>query len=206
METKVCKKCGIEKNICEFDKDTRNKSGIMSKCKVCRRDYHNEYNKKNIEKKRESYKKYYYQNRDKELLRIKKKHEKYSEKEKEYRKTNRHKISKREKDRYNTDLIFKLKTNIRNRLKLFLKTKKINKNNKTFEIVGATPEIIKEHIEQQFRDGMTWENYGFDGWHIDHIIPLSSAKSEEEVYNLCHYTNLQPLWANENYKKSNKII
>jgi len=83
---------------------------------------------------------------------------------------------------------------------------KIYKNNTTFEIVGGTPEIIKEHIEKQFRDGMTWDNYGFRGWHIDHIIPLSSANTEEEVYKLCHYTNLQPLWANENYKKSNKII
>jgi hypothetical protein len=206
METKICKKCGEEKNICEFDKDSRNKIGIMSKCKMCRRKYHKEYYLKNIEKKREGYKKYYYKNHDKELLRIKAKHKKYSEKEKEYRKNNRSKISKREKNRYNNDLIFKLKTNIRNRLKLFLKTKKINKNNETFDIVGATPEIVKEHIEKQFKDGMSWDNYGFYGWHIDHIIPLSTAKSEEEIYNLCHYTNLQPLWAEENYKKSDKIV
>jgi hypothetical protein len=51
---------------------------------------------------------------------------------------------------------------------------------------------------------MSWENR--DEWHIDHIIPLSSANSEEELYKLCHYTNLQPLWAEENIKKSNKII
>lgn len=206
METKVCKKCGIEKSVCEFDKKLGNRDKLSNKCKSCRRDYYNEYNKKNIEKKRKSYKEYYKLNRDKELLRSKNKHEKYSEQEKEYRKNNRDRISKREKERYHKDLIFKLKTNVRNRLKLFLKTKKIYKNNTTFEIVGGTPEIIKEHIEKQFRDGMTWDNYGFSGWHIDHIIPLSSANTEEEVYKLCHYTNLQPLWANENYKKSNKII
>lgn len=206
MDTKICKKCCIEKNICEFDKKLNNKDRLSNRCKSCRREYYNEYSKKNIEKKRKYYKVYYELNREKELLRSKNKHEKYSEQEKEYRKKNRDKISKREKERYHKDLVFKLKTNVRNRLKLFLKTKKIYKNNTTFEIVGATPEIIKEHIEKQFKDGMTWDNYGFSGWHIDHIIPLSSAKTEEEIYKLCHYTNLQPLWANENYKKSNKII
>lgn len=53
---------------------------------------------------------------------------------------------------------------------------------------------------------MNWDNRGLYGWHIDHIIPLSSAKTEEEVYKLCHYTNLQPLWAKENLSKGNKII
>jgi len=51
---------------------------------------------------------------------------------------------------------------------------------------------------------MSWENYG--DWHIDHIIPISSAKNNDEVYKLNHYTNFQPLWALDNMKKSNKII
>lgn len=140
------------------------------------------------------------------MIRINKKHEKNKEKEKQYRKDNRTKISEREKNRYHNDIIFKLRTNLRNRLKLFLKTKKINKNNSTIEFLGAEPDVIKNYLEKQFKDGMSWDNFGHDGWHIDHIIPLSSAKTEEEVYKLSHYTNLQPLWANENYKKSNKII
>jgi hypothetical protein len=61
-------------------------------------------------------------------------------------------------------------------------------------------------MEKQFKNEMTWENYGFYGWHIDHIIPLSSAKNEEELYKLCHYTNLQPLWAKENLSKGAKIL
>jgi len=52
---------------------------------------------------------------------------------------------------------------------------------------------------------MCWENYGLNGWHIDHIIPLISAKTEEEIYKLCHFTNLQPLWWYENLEKRNKI-
>ena len=51
---------------------------------------------------------------------------------------------------------------------------------------------------------MSWDNYG--KWHIDHIIPLSSAKTEQDILKLCHYTNLQPLWAKGNIIKSNKII
>ena len=84
----------------------------------------------------------------------------------------------------------------------------VNKNNnktyKTVDIVGCSPEFVKEHLEKQFIEGMTWENQG--KWHIDHIIPLSSAKTEEEVYKLCHYTNLQPLWAEDNLKKGSKIL
>jgi hypothetical protein len=93
---------------------------------------------------------------------------------------------------------------MRCRLVKYLTILNITKTNKTFEIVGCTPEFLKEHLEKQFTDGMTWENR--NKWHIDHIVPLSSAKTEDELYKLCHYTNLQPLWAEENMKKSNKII
>jgi hypothetical protein len=51
---------------------------------------------------------------------------------------------------------------------------------------------------------MNWSNRNL--WHIDHIIPLASAKTEEEMIKLCHYTNLQPLWAIENMSKGSKII
>ena len=80
----------------------------------------------------------------------------------------------------------------------------MKKNNKTFNMIGCSPEFLKEHLEKQFVDGMNWENRG--DWHIDHILPLSSAQNEDEIYKLCHYTNLQPLWAEDNIKKSNKIV
>mgnify|MGYP002132731409 FL=1 len=51
---------------------------------------------------------------------------------------------------------------------------------------------------------MTWDNYG--DWHIDHIIPLNSAQTEEDLYKLCHYSNLQPLWALDNLKKGSKYV
>lgn len=147
-----------------------------------RKDYMKTYNEKNADKVRENKRRYEQKNR--EFLR-------------EKRKKN---ISYREK----TDPVFYLKKIMRKRLYDFLKTNSITKNKKTFEAIGCSPEFLKEHLEKQFKDGMTWENKG--KWHIDHIIPLSSANTEEELYKLCHYSNLQPLWAEENLKKGNKIL
>ena len=70
--------------------------------------------------------------------------------------------------------------------------------------MGCSPEFLKEHLQSKFKDGMNWDNYG--SWHIDHIIPLSSAKTTEEFNTLCHYTNLQPLWASENLSKGKKMV
>jgi hypothetical protein len=78
--------------------------------------------------------------------------------------------------------------------------------NKTTEFLGCNVLELKNHLEFQFKEGMSWNNHGLFGWHIDHIKPLSSAKTEKELYILCHYTNLQPLWAKDNLSKGNKIL
>ena len=96
---------------------------------------------------------------------------------------------------------------MRNRVKLFLKSSNFHlRTNKTFNIVGCSPDELKKHLESQFVDNMSWENYGHKGWHIDHKIPLSSAKKYDDVIKLCHYSNLQPLWCKENYKKGKKVL
>jgi hypothetical protein len=76
-------------------------------------------------------------------------------------------------------------------------------NTLAHRILGADWVSVRAHIESQFVDGMSWENFG--QWHMDHIIPLSLAKTEEEVIKLHHYKNIQPLWGEENLKKSNNI-
>jgi hypothetical protein len=78
-----------------------------------------------------------------------------------------------------------------------------NKNGTTVKLLGISYEKAKQHLERQFTKGMTWDNYG--EWHIDHIYPLAKATTEEELIRLCHYTNLQPLWALDNLKKGANI-
>ena len=100
--------------------------------------------------------------------------------------------------------IERLKHNVRNRVRDYIKSNGIRKTNTTFEIVGCSPLKLKIHLEQKFTEGMSWNNQG--KWHIDHKIPLSSSNTEEELYKLCHFTNLQPMWASENIKKGSKIL
>ena len=102
--------------------------------------------------------------------------------------------------------IYKMSMNVRHRLNEFLNLKRLTKKNKTFEMVGCTPTELKTYLEKKFEPGMTWWNHSPKGWHIDHIIPLSNAKNYEDIVKLMHYKNLQPMWAKENIKKSNKII
>lgn len=135
-----------------------------------------------------------------------------NEKKKEYTKKNKRKILDRQnnyvKKRKKVDPIFKLTIALRNRIKNFMKCKGTSKmiSKSTTEIVGCSPTELREHIEKQFVDGMSWENHGPNGWHLDHIIPLISAETEEEMFKLNHYTNLQPLWSTDNLKKGKKIL
>ena len=76
------------------------------------------------------------------------------------------------------------------------------KNKTTEEILGCSIDFFRQYIQSLFKEGMSLENYG--EWHLDHIKPISLAKTEEEVIELCHYTNFQPLWAKENQIKSNR--
>lgn len=82
------------------------------------------------------------------------------------------------------------------------KRKGYTKRSRTYKILGKEWNDVKEYFESLFKEGMTWDNHGL--WEIDHIIPLSTAKSIDDVELLCHYTNLQPLWKKENRDKSNK--
>ncbi len=204
---KKCSTCGIERGLCNFHKWKLSPDGYKRICKECRKletkKYYNnnsekiktmvsEYRKNNPEKVKEIKQKIY--DRDKKrILQV----------NKIYRENNREKRNEYVRNRKMNDPIFKLKHTMNSRIKIFLKIKKISKHNKTFEIIGCSPEELKIHLEKQFTEGMSWDNIG--KWHIDHIFPLSSGKTEEDIIKLCHYTNLQPLWAIDNIKKGNKI-
>jgi len=204
METKVCSKCSVDKPLLKYNVCSRVKDGRKAECRECQRLGTKEYKFKNKEKIKEynskwnSENKSYYQEYRK-IWEVKN-YDKVLEKRKRFKEKNPSYINNYNKQRKKEDILFRLISDMRNSVNRYLKYR----SKKTFEIVGCTPEFLKEHLEKQFVDGMTWENRG--EWHIDHKIPLSSAKTEEELYKLCHYTNLQPLWAEENLKKGNKII
>jgi len=110
------------------------------------------------------------------------------------------------KRRRETDPFHKLQENLRRRLRASLDGRNWRKNSKFNEYIGCSKEELIKHIESKFTEGMTWEVFlTTDKIHIDHVTPLSSATCIEEAYKLSHYTNLQPLWALDNIKKSNKI-
>ena len=77
------------------------------------------------------------------------------------------------------------------------------KGTKTGDMLGCEWGFLKAHIEAQFTEGMSWGNRRL--WHIDHIIPLASAKDEATLVRLCHYSNLQPLWKKDNQSKGAKM-
>jgi len=143
--------------------------------------------------------------------------EKFAEKNKAYYEANKEKIVERvkayEKQRRAKDPLFRLKDNYRHScLKAFYSIDK-KKNNSSLKLLGLNDwQELAGHLSKQFYDHpetgeeMTFDNHGYYGWHIDHIIPLSTATTEEDIIKLCHYTNLQPLWAEENRTKSNKIL
>lgn len=128
-----------------------------------------------------------------------------SGKQREYSQSVKKRVNKRRKERYNEDSHFKLTVTIRNLMVMAFSKNGFKKNSKTNKLLGCDWETLKVHIENLFTEGMSWELMG-EHIHIDHIIPLSSAKTLEDVYKLCHYTNLQPLWAKYNLMKNGKIL
>lgn len=135
-------------------------------------------------------------NRDKRKAN-KEKHDKYLQYLKIYRQKNKLKRNQKEKERKLKDPAYKLACNARSKL-----LKIINRKQKSSsKIIGCNWDELKEHIEKQFRPGMSWLNHGSKGWHVDHIKQLCTAENLDELIALCHYSNLQPLWWYENLEK-----
>lgn len=108
------------------------------------------------------------------------------------------------KKRIKNDPICALKFLLRRRTLAVFSGKGYKKTSKTQQLLGCGYEYLMQHIESQFVEGMTWRNRGL--WHIDHIVPLASADTKEELMALCHYTNLQPLWAKDNLSKGARAV
>ena len=103
------------------------------------------------------------------------------------------------------DVNYNLRKNLRKRV--WEAVKNNQKSDRTMALLGCTIEELKKHLKTKFTFGMSWENYGFYGWHVDHIIPcIHFNLSDPEQQKKCfHYSNLQPLWALDNWRKRDKM-
>lgn len=143
--------------------------------------------------------------------------EKIKKRKKEWYRDNKEKRKKYDNERYNNDPIYRLIHSTRSRVRLALKSQNTSKNQQTLEYVNCSGAHLYYHIEQQFKDsGMNWDNSGKNyygnwyygrGWEIDHRRPCDSfdLNDEEQKYMCFHWTNLQPMWGQENNEKKHKF-
>jgi hypothetical protein len=196
---KICNRCNnyFPATTGFFNKNSKLNDGLHTICKQCIKIYNSNRYKNNKTKMLLQSKKWVKNNQNK----VKKNRRLWYEKNK---KEILQKALQYKKHRYKTDLSYKLLCSLRRRLHRTVDGK--SKNNSTIKLLGCSIEELKIHLEKQFTNGMSWKNYG--KWHIDHIKPCASFDlSLENEQKLCfHFTNLQPLWAKDNIKKSDKII
>ena len=166
--------------------------------------------------KKTSDKKYYESNKKKiseyysDWREDKKEHLK--EYQKKWREENRDKLRKTKRDYQqhlrDTDPIYKLISNFRTAIYTVLKESNVDKYGHYFDVLQYTPEELITHLELQFKDDMSWDNYGI--WHVDHMLPITSfdirEMGDEEFMKCWSLDNLQPMWGEENIRKSNKIL
>lgn len=156
-----------------------------------------EYYQKNKEHLDKVKKQYYKDNKEKVLIADKACKLLRKDELREYRRL-------RNQDRYKNDINFRIRKKLKARLYLAMKNNYIS--GIAVKNLSCTIGEFKIYLESKFQSGMNWENYGRGGWEIDHILPLSGfdLTKEDQIKIACHYTNLQPLWAGDNLKKSNK--
>lgn len=167
------------------------------------------YRARNREKIKASKREYYLKNRERIALKAKADYE--ANRGPALARAHAHKHNPENKKRRNAlekirkreDPLHNLRCGVRIRMCSILRKKGYGKASKSAEILGCSWEEFKNHIEKGFKEGMSWENRS--EWHVDHIIPLASANSEEALVELFHYTNTQPLWRMENLRKSAKM-
>ena len=202
---KICKICNATEDLIGFRKDRRICNDCLKKEKIQfyllnhkeTRQYQKEYKELNRDKINAQKREHYQLNSE----RIRKQNA-------EYAKNNRDKRNINKNNRKKVDVHFKLRITISERIRQALKNHLINKyknKEKTMEFLGCSIEELKTYLQNQFKEGMTWQNHG--EWHIDHIIPCAAfdLSKKEDCLKCFNYKNLQPLWAHENLSKSDKI-
>jgi hypothetical protein len=183
---KRCYRCNESKPLSEFNNCAAKVDGKDIWCRACVKGWHGTFYLDNQEKiLKDSYN--------------------YADRIREYRKANRGRRSARTKERRKTDLNFKLAGALRSRLWSAIKGGA--RTGSAVRDPGCSIVDLKIRLEGMFQPGMTWDNWGLYGWHIDHIVPLDSFDllDRTQFLKACHYTNLQPLWGTDNWAKNNKV-
>lgn len=227
--TKQCTKCGEVKKSSEFYRRSCEKDGLDPKCKLCKSAYVKKHRMGNAEyanRCNERAKKWREDNREKSLKRSREYHMENrdarnalsrkwkadnAERNKlitsRWRKDNHKKVIAYAREyqlaRRRDCPAFDMQRRIQIQLSNCMRSGGYTKKSRTQEILGCDWDFFKAHIERQFLKGMSWDNRS--EWHIDHIVPMASAKTEEDVIRLNHFTNLRPLWAKDNIAKGDRI-
>lgn len=187
----VCLGCGVDKNSTEFYARCR-------RCKTCvcaeRKGYYVK-NRASVLQRRHKYVAAgrHHAARNANI-------EKYRERERLYARSRQVQRNRYMRERRRKDLLFRKASRLRCDVNEILRTGNANVSRQRW--LGCDGQRLRQHLEQQFAPGMTWENYG--QWQVDHCKPLGLAANLDELLQLGHYTNLQPLWAQDNIIKGKK--
>jgi len=212
-DNKMCPKCSTIKHKSNFHNDNHSIIGLQLQCKNCQKEHATEISRKRPKVPEQN----------KRCCRCKQTkpvdifyNDKYTPDRlsrkckdcadtvnRQYRRNNKDIVREQKRNYIENNIQAKISHNLRTRVGKIIKNKTI----KTFEALGCSAEELIEHLESRFLPRMNWENYGPEGWHVDHIIPLSSFDLTDlmQFKKACHYTNLQPLWARDNLSKGSKI-
>lgn len=213
---KTCTKCGQCKQATEefFHKHKASKYGVNSKCRSCVNSYKRAHRVNNPDKyalfeaiRAEQTKIRRANNKEARSAKDKLNRKALSAYDKEYRAKNKESVAAYQKnylrERRKRDPVFAMAASIRRRIQKILVKRGCDKKSRSTLIIGCNWHEFKDHIERQFLRGMSWDNRNL--WHLDHIIPLASAKTADEVVALNHFTNIRPMWAKDNIRKSDAI-
>lgn len=202
---KTCIKCNTTKTLSGFGRSKRKLDGVSTICKECNNARSREYNIRKKENRKKISSIYYKNNKDI----INSNNKKWRTNNKKYFREyqNKYRTERRKKD-----IIYDLSIKVRKLISNSFSRSGYKKKSITYEILGCSFDEFKLHIESRFEYWMTWENRGLYndqlnyGWDIDHIIPISSVLTEEDIIKLNHYTNLQPLCSHINRDIKRAIV
>jgi len=213
MLSKVCSKCKVNKKLTSFSKHKNNKDGLSYICKECSNRRCRKWSKNNKLHLRKYKEEYHQKNKIKHNKQGKLWYDSHKNEMKEYRQNYKIQRNKRRRYLYKFNLRYRIEQVLRSRTNKAIKNN--SKSTSTMFLVGCDIDYLMYYLQCKFQKSMTWDNHGtghngkgMKEWQIDHIKPCTKfdLSKTEEQRRCFHYTNLQPLWAEDNLKKWNTYV